>query len=210
MRRLPLITSFSVAIFAGAISADAMAADNNADKIYKYPPYSQQSQSGNGNTQAPENDRGPPPAARTYDRYPDANEERDDDPVYRGDARGVPSGSENDGNGDVVADGPQSREAVGPPPSRFRELSLVEATASAPDRSIPYDVRKHDARRAAIEAWRSKVAEQYGPEFSRWRMAARKRVDCRPERGDDVVCSVSGVPVRGQGRVGRAHQDGRY
>lgn len=213
MRRLPLITSFAVATFAGALSTSAMAADNNADKIYKYPPYGQQGPSGNDYTQTPESDPGPPPAAGGYDqgKYdpgPGANVERQDEPAYDDRARAAPYDSGNDGDGS--GEEPQPREAEGPPPSHFGGLPLVEATASAPDRSIPYDIRKHDARQAAIEAWRSKVAERFGPEFSRWRMAARRRVDCRPKRGDDAVCTVSGVPVRGYGRVGRSYPDDRY
>jgi hypothetical protein len=207
MCRLPLITSFAIAIFAGAIPAGAMAADSNADKIYKYPPYGQQSQSGTDDAQAPESDPGPPPAARGYDEYPDANVQRDDEPAYRDDARGAPNGYENGGDGDAYV--PQPREAEGPPPQSDK-LPLVEATASAPDRSIPYDVRMHDAHRAAIEAWRSKVAERFGPEFSHWRMAANKRVDCRPERYDEVSCTASGVPVHGYGRVGRSYRDDHY
>ena len=71
-------------------------------------------------------------------------------------------------------------------------------------------MREQDARRAAIEAWRSKAAERFGLEFSRWRMAERKHIDCVRDRGDDAVCTVSGVPVRGDARFDRTYRDDRY
>ncbi len=88
---------------------------------------------------------------------------------------------------------------VGGPPIRDGDggLPRVEVQSSAPDDSVPYAVREHDARRAAIEGWRSKVADRYGPEFSQWRIAIDKRVDCHPDRRDGLVCTASAQPARG-------------
>ena len=90
-----------------------------------------------------------------------------------------------------------------------RELSRVEVRASAPDSNVPYEIREHDARSAAIEAWRSKVADRFGPEFAHWRTAADKHVDCTPDDREGLVCIASGVPVRGFDRYGRWHREGQ-
>jgi hypothetical protein len=211
MWRMPLISSFAVALLAGAVSSVAAAADNNADKIYAYPPYGQQHRAGNDYSPAGEAGSSPPPATPKHeqgghDQGSGAYDARED--VYHSDTRAAPYAYGN--GGDSRDDAPPPRESEGPPPSRVGALPLVEATASAPDRSIPYDVRKHDARRAAIESWRSKVADRFGPAFSRWRMAGHRKVDCRTDRGGDAICTVSGVPARGYGRVGRSYDDDRY
>ncbi|RUO99143.1 hypothetical protein [Hyphomicrobium sp.] len=80
-------------------------------------------------------------------------------------------------------------------------LPRVEVQAAAPDDGLPFEVRQHDARRAAIEGWSSKVANRYGPEFSQWGVAAGKHVDCHPDSRDGIVCTASAQPVRG-GRGG--------
>ncbi|HVZ05188.1 hypothetical protein [Hyphomicrobium sp.] len=177
-----------------------------ADAKYKYPPYGQQTQSSEQSepdyNYAPAPTSSAPPAAgNTYDRNPAADGPHSDERVYRDDADRRPGADDAfDAKGEEFS---PPREAAIQPPPRFGDRPLVSATASAPDRSIPYDLRAHDARRAAIEAWRDKAAERFGPEFSRWRMAAHRHIDCRPERHGDVVCTVSGEPVRGYGRFGR-------
>ncbi len=103
------------------------------------------------------------------------------------------------------------RGVGGPPPADFdgRSLPRIEAQAAAPGGGIPYSVLEHDARRAAIQGWSSKVAGRYGPEFSRWRVAAGKRVECRPDRRDGIVCTASAQPVRGFDRDGPGPGDSR-
>jgi hypothetical protein len=89
------------------------------------------------------------------------------------------------------------------------DLPRIEVQAAAPDDGVPYPVREHDARRAAIQGWRSKVGDRYGPEFSQWRTAMGKHVDCHPDRRDGIVCIASGQPVRGYDRRGPMHGDDR-
>lgn len=130
---------------------------------------------------------------------------RDD---YRGDGRGNAQSGADD-NGDD-ADGPPV-DAAGPPPGDYdRRLPRVEVRASAPDRNVPYEIREHDARSAAIEAWRSKVAGRFGAEFAHWRTAADKHVDCMPDAREGLVCIASGLPVRGFDRYGRWRREGHY
>jgi hypothetical protein len=100
------------------------------------------------------------------------------------------------------------RGVGGPPPSDFAgNPPRVEAQAAAPGGGIPYSVLEHDARRAAIQGWSSKVADHYGPQFSQWRAAANKRVDCRPDRRDGIVCTASAQPLRGYDRDGSGPRD---
>ncbi len=101
---------------------------------------------------------------------------------------------------------------VGGPPEREIEdgPGRVEVQVAAPDDGLPPSVVEHDARRAAIEGWRSKVADRYGPEFSQWRLAAGKHVDCHPDRRDGLVCTASAQPVRGFDRNSQGPRDGRY
>ena len=205
MSRLPLMTALAAILLSGASEVAMAETAADADAKYKYPPYSQQAQpsqqsqpEANYSTAHASGDP-PPPAA--YDQNPPADGARSDEPIYRDDAR---RGADTRGDDFDARDDepPPPRDAAVPSP-RVGDRPLVTATASAPDPRIPYDVRAHDARRAAIEAWRSKAAERFGPGFSQWRMAAHRHVDCRPERRDDVVCTVSGEPVQGYGRFGR-------
>jgi hypothetical protein len=226
MIRLPMMTALAVATLALAVPMTARAADSNADSKYKYPPYSQgqqrEQQSGDDYARAPDGNANAPAASSEEDEAPGASGERGDAPAYQGDAGRAPGPEDEPGSED--ADGPDRAEAPPPqadepppphraeglPPRDYAGLPRIEATASAPDRSIPYDIRRRDARRAAIEAWRGKAAERFGPEFSHWRMAEGKRVDCMPERGDGVVCIASGAPVRGFGRFGQRDRRDRY
>lgn len=100
---------------------------------------------------------------------------------------------------------------VGGPPARdgYGELPSVQVQAVAPDDGVPFEVRERDARRAAIEGWRSKVADRFGPEFSHWRVAIGKRVDCHPDRRDGLVCVASAQPARGFGGSGDGPRDDR-
>lgn len=191
MTRLPFMTTVAVAaLFAGAVwipaGADPYRPGASGGK-FEYGPYGAQNNPGSGSQAAPKDDNadGPP-------------DDRDD-----GANAGQPPEDRNAG--------PPPREAAGPPPRDFDGgLPLVEVRASAPDASVPYEVREHDARQAAIEGWRSKVAARFGPEFSHWRTAAEKRVDCHPDRRDGLVCIASAQPVRGFDRYGQWHRDGRY
>lgn len=81
-------------------------------------------------------------------------------------------------------------------------MPRVEVQAAAPDDGIPSSVREDDARRAAIDGWQGKVADQYGSEFSDWRSAIGKHVDCHTDRRDGIICTASGQPVRGGGPYG--------
>jgi hypothetical protein len=215
MARLPVMTALAVATLAFAAPMATSAADSNADSKYKYPPYGQQQeqQPSGDYARAPDGDANAPAA-----ESPGANAE----PAYQDDAgraagpEDEPGPEDEDGRDRAEAPPPQTDEPPPPhqtdrpPPRDYAGLPRIEATASAPDRSIPYDIRKRDARRAAIEAWRGKVAERFGREFSHWRMAEGKRVDCMPERGDGVVCIASGAPVRGFGRFGQRDRRDRY
>jgi hypothetical protein len=90
------------------------------------------------------------------------------------------------------------------------DLPRIEVQASAPDDGVPYPVRERDARRAAIEGWRAKVSDRYGPEFSQWRIAGDKHLDCHPDRRDGITCIASAQPVRGFDRDGPPPRDDRY
>ncbi len=163
-------------------------------------------------------------AAPTYQGDPGQNSDADtydDDnraagatgdayPPPRGGAYSSPPGGAYSPSEDVYSPSRGARETpppsptvpprgVGGPPIRDSdgELPRVEVQSSAPDDSILYGVREHDARRAAIEGWRGKVADRYGPEFSQWRVAIDKHVDCHPDRRDGIVCTASAQPVRG-------------
>jgi hypothetical protein len=193
MSRLPLRTAIAVVLLTGAAPVSAIAANNNADSIYKYPAYGEQGSPASGADQ-PINR---PPVDPSYEEGAPAPDAGDDQPAD--DPRdAAPYPAEDDS--DLRASGPPPRRATPVPPPRSGDRRRITATASAPDRSIPYDVRAQDARRAAIAAWREKAARRFGPEFSHWRIAAHRRVNCRPARRDDVICTVSGSPVRGNRR----------
>ena len=192
MSCLPLRTAIAVALLAGTAPVTVKAANNDADSIYKYPAYGQQGSPASGAAQPAIN----PPVDKSYeDGAPPAA--GDDSPAN--DPRdAAPYPVEDDS--DLRDNEPPPRSATPRPPPRLEGPRRITATASAPDRSIPYEVRTRDARRAAIGAWREKAAARFGPEFSHWRIAAHRRVDCRPARRDDVVCTVSGEPIRGNRR----------
>lgn len=195
----PAMTVLAALLAAGLLTS----AVESADGGYTYKPYGQQNQAGSDAANSPANALGRA-APERYELKPKDAGGVAAAPAPRGDAWRAPdSGSvyEPDRGGGERID---SR----PPPATqqgFAAAGLIEATASAPDRSVPYTVREQDARNAAIEAWRSKARERFGPEFSQWRLADRRHVDCVRDRGDDAVCTVSGVPMRGDDR-----HDGRY
>lgn len=212
MYRPSLGTALAAVVLTGLAPATLAAAGGSNGGAYEYRPYSQQNQAGSNAESSPANSRAAP-ATAPNDEGPRASDARgDSEPAYRHDARrGPPLGpaQDDDGDADDRADGPPPPPDRGPPQRGFAETRRVDATASAPDHSVPYSVREQDARRAAIDAWRSKAAERFGPEFSHWRMAERRRIDCVRERGDDAVCTVSGIPVSGHGRYEGFDQDDR-
>ncbi len=55
---------------------------------------------------------------------------------------------------------------------------IVAARASYAGEYLPYHMAEWRARRSAIEAWKLKVDDMYGPRFSRWREASDKSIDC--------------------------------
>ncbi|MFT3730961.1 MAG: hypothetical protein QM780_05960 [Hyphomicrobium sp.] len=115
------------------------------------------------------------------------------------------------GGGEPPSASPPPRGVGGPPAGDFdARLPRIEVQAAAPDDGLPFEVRQHDAREAAIEGWSSKVADRFGPEFSQWRLAADKHVDCHNDRSDGVICTASGQPVRGSGPGGPPPRNGRY
>ena len=239
MARLPFMMTLAVtALLASSASNPAGADPYNPGASggkYQYGPYRAQDNPDSGSQAAPEDDNADGPAD---DRDDGANAgqppedqsagpppvDRNGGPSYRDDSRRDSDPDADDGDdraeappGDTYSppprDGqePPPREVVGPPPRDFdSNLPRVEVRASAPDGSVPYAIREHDARRAAIEAWRSKVVDRFGPEFSHWRMAAGKHVDCMPDRRDGLVCVASAQPVRGFDRYGQWHRDRRY
>lgn len=187
-----------------------------ADSTYTYRPYGQQNQAGSDTENSPANSSGRVPAEPRYAPAGNVGAQTAA-PVDRGDAwRPPPPGQLNQdepgdqGDADVRTARPMPPPADEPArPAGSPANGLLEATASAPDRSVPYGVREQDARRAAIEAWRDKAARRFGPEFSHWRVAERRHVDCVRDRGDDAVCTVSGVPTRGGAGFDSASPDER-
>lgn len=102
-----------------------------------------------------------------------------------------------------AAEAPPPRGPGGPPMRGLGgALPRIEVQAAAPDDGVPYTVREHDARQAAIDGWRGKVSDQYGPEFSHWQFAVGKHVDCHPDRRDGIICTASAQPARGYDRNG--------
>jgi hypothetical protein len=100
---------------------------------------------------------------------------------------------------------------------RHRVLPRVTAVGAAPN--------QWQARMQAVHAWRDKVAERFGYQYSRWWTARDKDVSCvkvadddpswdtygrrngrqfAPPRHYDPVtrCTVSAVPARGWGNFG--------
>lgn len=80
-------------------------------------------------------------------------------------------------------------------------IGTIEARASYSGDYMPYHVTQWRARRSAIEAWKVKVENIYGPAFAHWRNAENQQVDCRPA-GHSVYCIASARPVRGYARWG--------
>jgi len=227
MARLPAKIAFAVAAMLSAVLASPLRADPSSSytgttgQKFEYGPYGSENNP-SSNQAAPQN----APPAPVY-RGGDATQPASDEPSEVRDNRDetrAPSGTDAD-DGDDAADGPPS-DAYRPPPGNGQEpgpgdaaasppagnfeggLSRVEVRASAPDSSVPYEIREHDARHAAIIAWRRKVADRFGPEFAHWRTAAAKRVDCMPDRREGLVCIASALPVRGLAGYGR-RPDGR-
>ncbi|MBN9247559.1 MAG: hypothetical protein J0I81_08955 [Hyphomicrobium sp.] len=231
MAHLPAKIAFAVAALLVAVLASPLRADPSSSysggQKFEYGPYGSENNP-SSNQAAPQNEP-PPPVYRGGDApRPASNEQPSDARDYRGDAStssgAGASGTDPDDGEDEAADGPPS-DAYRPPPGNGQEpgprdaavsppagdfeggLSRVEVRASAPDSSVPYEIREHDARHAAIIAWRRKVADRFGPEFAHWRTAAAKRVDCMPDRREGLVCIASALPVRGLARSERWRRD---
>ncbi|SFV39128.1 hypothetical protein [Hyphomicrobium facile] len=220
MAALPAKTVFAVAvILAAVLTANPSLADpagsNTAQtgRRFEYGPYGSPNNSPGGGHAFPQNnavdpagndDGGAAERPSTDDRS-EAPAFRDDYPGRDGRGNAHSGADDNDDDADRAP-----VDAAGPAPGDdYRELSRVEVRASAPDSNVPYEIREHDARSAAIEAWRSKVADRFGPEFAHWRTAADKHVDCTPDAREGLVCIASGVPVRGFDRYGRWHREGQ-
>lgn len=209
MYRPFVVSALAAAVAAGLASAPLWAAGKPAAGTYEYRPYSSQNQAGSDAAASPANDRAASPVAPPGDEMPDdaapSATSRAYQPAYRNDAARAPQIYDGRDTG-----GPSRPSAADQgSPRGYGETRRIKATASAPDRSVPYDLREQDARRAAIGAWRRKASERFGPEFSRWRMAQGRHVDCVRERSDDAVCTVSGVPVLSPDRDGTPDQDDR-
>lgn len=212
MSRRPPMSALALLLLAGIAPSGAFAADS----AYTYRPYGQQNQAGSDSENSPANNSGRPASERSG-AVPGEGGEQAAAPTYRGDARRSPPTGQIDqpaqtDQGDAYRPADRSPPPPAGEPARPAESAingLLEATASAPDRSVPYGVREQDARRAAIEAWRDKAARRFGPEFSHWRIAERRHVDCVRDRGDDAVCTVSGVPTRGGAGFDSASPDDR-
>lgn len=81
-------------------------------------------------------------------------------------------------------------------PNSGRHLPRVTADGDA-DGRLPYHFKEWQARREAVEEWRSKVAARFGHEYSRWFAARDKNVNCDAVGRGEVRCVVSAVPARG-------------
>ncbi|MBS0233679.1 MAG: hypothetical protein JSR99_09350 [Proteobacteria bacterium] len=226
MNRLPLmLTVAAAALCAGDGWHPAMADPySSAGQTFEYGPYNGQN-SGSRESDSNFQYRGaesPPPdtaANPSYDAAPAAGQS------YRSDTGQGWNPDANSSNNRAVGsmgdayspsrngpapEPPPPGAAEGPPPRDLGGgLPRVEVQAAAPDDGVPYAVREHDARRAAIDGWRGKVSDQYGPEFSHWGLAAGKHVDCHPDRRDGIICTASGQPVRGFDRYGETPADRR-
>jgi hypothetical protein len=206
------MSALALLLLAGIAPSGAFAADS----AYTYRPYGQQNQAGSDRENSPANSSGRVPAEPRYAPAGNVGAQTAA-PVDRGDARrSPPPGQTNQPEQDDQGDAYRPADRSPPPPAGEPARpagspanGLLEATASAPDRSVPYGVREQDARRAAIKAWRDKAARHFGPEFSHWRIAERRHVDCVRDRGDDAVCTVSGVPTRGGAGFDSASPDDR-
>lgn len=227
MARLPAKIAFAVAAMLSAGLASQLRADPSSSytgQKFEYGPYG--SESNPGSNQAIPQNEPPAPVYRGGDATRPAADAPNGARDY-GDAARARSGADASGtdadDGEDEADGPPSdayrpspgnghepgpRDAAASPPAGDFDggLPRVEVRASAPDSNVPYEIREHDARHAAIIAWRRKVADRFGPEFANWRTAAAKRVDCMPDRREGLVCIASALPVRG---FARWRRDGR-
>lgn len=216
--RLP-ISVLTLVLLTGVAPTVAMAADSAADAKYSYRPYGQGNQAGSDAENSPANSSGRVPAEPKYApanvARPQAAAPTGRDDAWRPPPPGQADESDRDdrsnrGDAYVPPDRPMSPPAGGSAsPPGATASRLIEATANAPDRSVPFDVREQDARRAAIEAWRSKAAASFGPEFSQWRLADQRHVDCVRDRRDDAVCTVRGVPTRGDAQFSGRYPDDR-
>jgi hypothetical protein len=220
MARLPAKTAFAVAVILGAVlTSNPLLADpagsskSSTGQRFEYGPYGSQNNSGSGVQADPQNNAIDPAGNDDGDAAEGPpTEDWSEPPEYRGDNRDNGRGNAQPGadDNDDGADGPPL-DAAGPPPGGHdRGLPRIEVRASAPDSNVPYEIREHDARSAAIDAWRRKVADRFGPAFAHWRTAADKHVDCMPDRREGLVCIASGLPVRGFDGYGRWRREGRH
>jgi hypothetical protein len=162
-----------------------------------YSPSNQPPSANSRDATTPSDDAFPPPAARAAP--PAGGTYSPSEDVYSP-SRAVPQ--------PPLSPSSPPRGVGGPPPRDFGvDLPRVEVQAAAPDDGVPFSVREHDSRRAAIDGWRNKVSGRFGREFSGWRAALAKRVECRPDRGNGVVCTASAQPARGADRYGDGPRD---
>jgi|CXWK01.1.fsa_nt_gi hypothetical protein len=80
-----------------------------------------------------------------------------------------------------------------------RHIPRIEARSSYVSDYGPREEREFRARRSAIEAWKFKVSNIYGPRFAHWRNAIGKSVECDGYRGK-LSCTASARPVPGWSR----------
>jgi hypothetical protein len=224
MAALPATTVLAVAVsLAAVLTANPSLADPAGSSTaatgrrFEYGPYGSPNNAGGGGQAIPQNNATDPAGnddSGAVERPP--TDDRSAAPAYRDDYEGD---NRDDGRGNAQSDADDNDDDVDAPPRAAagpsspgdydRGLPRVEVRASAPDSNVPYEIREHDARSAAIQAWRSKVADRFGPEFAHWRTAADKHVDCRPDAREGLVCIASGLPMRGFDRYGRWHREGK-
>ena len=80
-------------------------------------------------------------------------------------------------------------------------IHRIEARASYAGDYAPYYVKEWRAKRSAIEAWKTKVANRFGQQFSNWRAATDKQVNCDGGAGT-IYCTVSARLAQGWSRWG--------
>lgn len=226
MARLPLKSIAAVAALLVGFALPASA------QTFEYTPYRGVNNTGGQPTDPPPdsytpNHQSSPPgvggaAAPPYQAgESDAYQSSGNAPAPTGDAHSSPRGHYSpsqdvfspaqNGGGSPSPSVQPPRGVGGPPIQDVGTMPRIEVQASAPDDGVPLSVRQDDARRAAIQGWRSKVADRYGPEFSEWRSAVGKNVDCHKDRRNGVICIASAQPVRGFDRSNPwAAQNRRY
>jgi len=131
------------------------------------------------------------------------NDFADDPPDTRYDARPARQDQyrdQDDDSGYRADRGPGRRYGWGNGWGRpGRGIARIEARSSYVSDYGPREEREFRARRSAIEAWKFKVSNIYGPRFAHWRNAIGKSVECDGYRGK-LSCTASARPVPGASR----------